>query len=136
MTIEQMNKEVRDYCLSIIFNSTIEDWNMIKPYQSKQLFKNNIRIVMHDGKSYKHVFTAYIFTDSTFTTKNREIGFEIDWCWNKEQRKERKSIENKWDEINSYFTNKQNYEDALKTYNLLPIKEIRKKKLKNINDIS
>lgn len=134
MTIEQMEKDVRDYCLSIILNSTIENWTILKGYGSKNLFKNNIRIVMHSGKNYKHIFTAHIYTDTTFQSEDSEIGFEIGWCWNKEKRLERKSIENKWEEINSYFTNKEKYEAALKTYKLLPIKEIRKKKLQNINE--
>jgi len=134
MTIEQMEKDIRNYCLSIILNSNVENWAIQKGYGSKELFKNNIRIVMHSGKNYQHIFTAYIYTDTTYQITDREIGFEIGWCWNKEKRKERESIENKWDEINSFFTNKEKYEAAVKTYNLLPIKELRKKKLQNINE--
>lgn len=129
-----MEKEIRDYCLSVILNSTIENWTIMSGYGSKEMYKNNIRVMMCSGKNYKHVFTAFIYTDSKFITQDREIGFEIGWCWNKQERKERKAIENKWDEIDSYFKNKSEYERAVRTYNLLPIKELRKKKLQNINE--
>jgi hypothetical protein len=52
----------------------------------------------------------------------------------KKGRKENNLIKRKYKEVRSYFENKHEYEAALETYNLLPIKELRKKKLEKINE--
>jgi len=74
-----------------------------------------------------------------YTKKNNVISKKNDnekfWVWEIRKRQFRKQIENKYNEIFNYFTNKSKYDSVLEIYNLLPeipIRELRKKKLQNI----
>ena len=130
MTVEQMNKEIRDYCLSLILKSIVTDW---KKEDYRQIIKDNIRITMASNKDYSERFKVYIYTDNSLKNENSTIVFDSGWSpFNREKRKERKLVQKKWDEIYEFFENKSNYERAIKTYNLLPIKELRRKKLQII----
>ena len=135
MTIEEMQKEIRQYCLNLILNSTFEDWS------NRKLIKNNI-IIEINSDGCLNAFTAKIYTDNSYQNKDTEIEFQVPglptlplWCCaHKERSKEKRKIKQKHKEIFSYLCNKSLYEGTLKTYNLLPIKELRKKKLNNINN--
>lgn len=139
MTIEEMNNEIRDYCLRLIFESDIADWQVSK-YNSRILIKNNI-IIRVNPKGNPYAFTATIYTDNTFSNQNKEIqfeGFSIPRCpklfaRNKKRYEEKEKLEEIKEKLNKHFDNIQLYKSTLETYNLLPIKELRKKKLQNLN---
>jgi len=125
MTLDNMKNEVRVYCLNLILNSNVEDW--VKYI----MIKDNIKIEINKG--YTNIFSAKIYTDNTLYIFDSDVDFRIDWCWNKKERTERHKINQKFKEIDLYLMNKQEYENTVKTYNLLPIKELRRNKLKSIN---
>lgn len=122
-----MKEEVRQYCLNLVLNSKIEDWT-----SDKDVVINNIII----DYAYE-VLRVKIYKDNTHKEIKDEIQFHIYptiFIWSKKGRKENNLIKRKYKEVRSYFENKHEYEAALETYNLLPIKELRKKKLEKINE--
>ena len=128
MTAEEMKKEVRTYCLDLIFNSKVEDWSD----RNCRYYKDNMIIVLSNNSNTTIYFTVYIYKDNTLQYKVTEIEFKKNtkfWFSSDEAKK----IKKKYHEIIKYFDNKKEYDSALETYKLLPIKQLRKNKLKNLN---
>lgn len=125
-----MKEEVWQYCLTLVLNSKIEDWN-----SDKEFIINNL--IIDYGYEY---FRVKIYKDNTHKEAKDEITFHIYtpflsiFIWSRKRRKENNLIKKKYKEVKSYFENKSEYEAAFETYNLLPIKELRKKKLEKINE--
>jgi hypothetical protein len=128
MTITEMKLQIREYCLKIILNSKKENWQNYK-YEI-----NNIEVTISDS----WWFNVKIYHDKDHQQINCEIYFNSDkflFVCNKKERQEIKKLKEKHHEIMHYLKNKQLYDSTLITYNLLPIKEIRKNKLENIKNI-
>jgi len=125
MDIKNIKNEIRIYCMNLILNSNVKDWNEYSYY--KDNFAINI-----DKNSF-NIFTVIIYEETGLRrTRNHVVEFDINWCWNRKERQNRFKLRKKFEEIDSYIINKKDYEDTLKTYSLLPIKELRRNKLEFI----
>ncbi len=133
MTAEEMKDEVRSYCANLIINSKNEEWDSNERYM-----KDNILIKMLSERNSEffevHIFKEY--KDGVFRTEVSSIEFKkvISFWSSRKIKKEYSAIKKKYFEINNYFKNKKEYDKALELYNLLPLKVIRKNKLKTINE--
>lgn len=120
MTIDQMEKEIIDYGKSLIFNSNNQDWQFEK--DAPCYIKNNIKIEM-----FPRSFCINVYTDNSLTSlKNYFWLYHTFTFFNSE----RKILHKRYKELSSY----KEYDKMTETYNLLPIKQIRKKKIENINN--
>lgn len=129
MTAKEIDEEVRTWCINTIVSSRLEDWNEKKVY-----LKDNIQFEYSDNW-----IKAEIYQKSSNT---RLETYYFHHCWlgplskiirTKNSYEQQKLINNKLKELK----NKADYDRVLNVYNSLPIKEIRRKKLEEIeNDIN
>lgn len=123
MKREELQQEIDDYFYNLILNSTFETWTDAK------LVEDNIKIVLEYG-----MFKVNVYTDNTHKSEHTWFYIDTSWSWKKEKRKKNRILKRKLKEIESYFNNTEGYIKTLKTYNLLPIKEQRKRKLQEIKN--
>jgi hypothetical protein len=139
---EQINKELRLILVNAILNSDNSEWEIATgwaEYRSPRtlvFIKNNvvIEVVIENKEKYRfriengNNFIVTLYTDSTRNFKDTQICLKVDgWSWNKEERNQRKLLNQKLESLRSY--------QELERYNLLPIKELRKAKLDVINNV-
>ena len=123
MEINKIYEEVHDYCYNLILNSKKEDW------VSNMIIIDNIKIEIF----YNKRFNINIYKDNSNSCSyyNFNINIKYIFCiFNKKLKK----LRNKYKEIKFFIENKEKCEKAIQIYNLLPIKELRKKKLNEINN--
>ena len=123
MSVKEMEKEINDYVVGLILKSNFEDWN------NMEMAIKNIHIFMMDNLSSKFIVKIHDKNNNF----NKQIDLKTNFCWDKEKRRQRKQVKQKHSELLNFYKNKKEYEKTLETYNLLPVNEIRKKKLENIN---
>lgn len=137
MTAKEMKDAVSNHCIDIILKSETSQWK--QNYSEKKYVKDNIEIELKDSDKFK--FKIRIFTDKKLAFCRNE--FFIDrksyflFFWNIKERNVRRKLKKKSHDIITFFKNKQEYDNALELYNLLPeipIKELRRKKLKSIEN--
>ena len=135
MTIDEMKKNIREYCLKLIINSKIEDWKKYDDSGKCYLEDNFIIFMSNSIKETDFIFKVEIYTNDTLKTKSGIVDFKDERVlFNRTRKKEIKILRKKQSEIVYYSYNKEDYEKTLSTYNLLPIKVLRKNKLEKIND--
>lgn len=131
MTTEEMKTEVRTYCFNLIINSNLQDWD--ERYRTYK--KDNMYVKMSSYNTDDVYFVISIYKDESLKEEVSSIEFKRKTnLFNFKEKKEIKSIRNKFNEIKNFFQNKKEYNNALAVYNLLPIRQIRKNKLKAINE--
>ena len=132
MTSKELKNEIRQYCLNLILNSNTEDWNWI----TYRCIKDNVVLNINMIKGNIEGFIVSIYTDTTFTHVDYTVEFDdrVLWFCNKKEKEEIKKIRIKYRELHDYLKDKNECDKLKKTYNLLPIKKIRKDKLDKINE--
>ena len=138
MTTKEMQEKVRNYCIDVILKSNVSDWTNY--WSVSTYIKENIKIKV-DNTSKKYKFEVEIYLNKKLDSSKNDFKIErgsieqFCWLWEINKRINRNRIKNKYTEICDYVKNKSEYDAALELYNLLPeipIKELRRKKLKNI----
>jgi hypothetical protein len=107
---KELENGIRDYCINLILNSTIEDWNV-----NDQFIVDNIRI--------SHVswgFIVRIYADKHLIKEKKKLDFRTNGI--------------SLNKTNKLLKEKHDYIEQIIIYNLLPIKELRKQKLQSINE--
>jgi hypothetical protein len=133
MTVDEMKNEIRTYCLNLILNSKVQDWDIHDRYM-----KDNIMINLKSTNTHHNYFEAHIYKEykeGCFRTEITSIEFKknVKFWFNSKERKETKLLKKKYFEIKNYFKNKQEYDRALEAYKLLPLTQLRKNKLNVLN---
>lgn len=126
MEINKIYEEVHDYCYNLILNSKKEDWiNNI-------IIIDNIKIeIFYNKRFHINIYKDNSNIMNSYSYYNFNINIKYIFCiFNKKLKK----LRNKYKEIKFFIENKEKYEMAVQIYNLLPIKELRKKKLNQINN--
>lgn len=126
MEINKIYEEVHDYCYNLILNSKKEDW------VSNMIIIDNIKIeIFYNKRFHINIYNDNSATMNRYSTYEFNIDIDYIYCiFNKKLKKLRK----KYKEIKFFIENKEKCEKAIQIYNLLPIKELRKKKLNEINN--
>lgn len=139
---EQINKELKLILVNAILNSDNTEWEVVTgftEYKSPRtliFIKNNvvIEVIIENKEKYRSYiengnnFIVTLYTDATRSFKDTQICLKVDgWSWNKDERNQRKLLNQKLESLRSY--------QELERYNLLPIKELRKAKLDVINNV-
>jgi len=132
-TEKEMEREISIYIDNLILNSKFEDWDN----PNKEMIKGNIHINI---SSLDYLFSIYV-RDPNHNTGGKVISIEVGsysysrdtykW-WDIKSRIKRIEIARKREEILNFFSKKSMNETTKRVYNLLPVKEQRKEKLKEI----
>ena len=137
MTTKEMKDAVYNHCIDIILKSEPSQWEQF--FSEHKYVKDNIEIEHKCSDKFR--FKIQIYADKQLNFCRKE--FFIDrksyflFLWDIKERIIRGKLKKKSKDIDNFFKNKEEYNNALELYNLLPeipIKELRRKKLKSIQN--
>lgn len=137
MTYDQLMKDIKDYCIKHILSSNLLDWSN-KNNSSITFILHNMRITADNvkGKNGKMIksrsFYINVYSDSTLTDKVMEFRLPVEFSF--KNMRENRALLKKHKEIEFFVKNRYRYDCAQKAHNLLPIAELRRKKLNSIKD--
>lgn len=122
MDFKKIEKEINNFIKTSIINSKVEDWKDNRIVIGEN---NNICIQAYSGD-----FSIQIYRGNNSKIYDKVIKI------NKKSFFTNYKLYKKHKEIRFYNDNQEKYEYWSECYNLLPIKNIRKEKLKNISNMS
>jgi hypothetical protein len=125
MTTEELESEIINRCIDIILNSEYSEW------ANNNYSKEKIKIDLKKDK-----FIVILYNDIRHISEHYKFELTFNWSFNRKTRKRNKLLSNFNKGIFKYFEDKKRYDEALKSYKLLPeipLNVTRKKKLQLID---